>query len=111
MAFSPDGKSLAYGTGTQVQILSVPALKEYASFEGGPGVFQDVAFLPDGKTLALCTNDGQVQLWNLKTGRDVVTLSAHRQRASGLAISRDGNIMASSGADKTIRIWRAASGR
>ncbi len=52
-----------------------------------------IAITPDGTTLVSGSDDRQVNLWNLKTGKWLI------------AISPDGTTLASGSADKTIRLW------
>ncbi|MEZ6121094.1 MAG: hypothetical protein R3C28_31630 [Pirellulaceae bacterium] len=112
VAISPDSKLLAWARGYRIDLLRTgwpesPELTLWKTLEGEP--VSNVEFLPDGKTLATTNSNGSVTLWNLESGRDVVSVSAHGSSyATGLAASRDGNILVSSGADNSIRIWRAS---
>lgn len=65
----------------------------------------------DGKLLASGGQDGRVKLWQMKSGKLVHTLKAHRLLVSGLAFSPDGHSLASASWDGTIRIWDVRRGR
>jgi WD40 repeat protein len=51
-----------------------------------------------------------VRLWEVPSGRPLATLEGHSGGAWGVALTGDGRILASSGADGTIRLWEAGSG-
>jgi len=109
IAFSPDGKTLAYQTNRRlIELLNVPNLRVRDTILGSTSRKWGVAFSHDGKSLVSSESQGMIRISNLDTGRDIVAIAAHRGMVTGLAISQDGNMMASSGADKSIRIWRAS---
>jgi WD40 repeat protein len=71
-AFSPDGKVLASGSGSQVILMDAATKRatrtlEWEANEKGGG-FGNVTFSPDGQTLAISTW-GSVQLWDLAKGQ------------------------------------------
>ncbi|WP_073071123.1 WD40 repeat domain-containing protein [Phormidesmis priestleyi] len=65
---------------------------------------------PDGKILASSTHD-IIHLWNLETGKKQRTLSGHRDWVSALAISPDGQTLASASLDRTIKLWNLETGQ
>ena len=72
---------------------------------------QDVAFSPDGKTLALASRQGTVQFWEAATGKLMETLKGHSSAVNALAFSPDGRTLASGGTDQTIRLWNVETRR
>jgi WD40 repeat protein len=72
------------------------------------GVY-DLAFSPDGRTLASYGDGGGLTLWNVATRQVALTLKGHMGWVSGIAFSRDGNLMVTAGADATVRLWPAVT--
>jgi WD40 repeat protein len=70
-----------------------------------------VAITPDGKTLACGIGYEAVKLWDAATGRERLSIQAHRARVWGLAISPDGTLLASGAWDGTIKFWDLLTGK
>lgn len=74
------------------------------------GVVRSVVFSPDGKTLAISTNPGTTQLWNVT--HDQLTLDIDTQLGGdSVAFSPDGKTLAVSIGGGTIRLWDIAEHR
>jgi WD40 repeat protein len=67
----------------------------------------EIEISQDGKVLAAVSDGayGQLKIWQLDGPRESVEVNAHRDRVTGLAISWDGTMVATSSADATIKIW------
>jgi WD40 repeat protein len=92
------------------------------TFQGCTGSVKSVAFSPDGKTLVGgCTftrwydqrgrSRGEIQLWDVVTGRECVTLPGHTSWVSCVAFRPDGKTLASASLDQTIKLWDVATGQ
>jgi WD40 repeat protein len=64
-----------------------------------------LAYAPDGATLAVGQQDGQITLWDSFTGCKLSTLFGHADFVASLAFSQDGTTIASSGGDRAVRVW------
>ena len=65
---------------------------------------------PDGKLLATCSYDRQINLWDVASGKLVRTFTGHNGAVFDLAFSPDGAILASASADDTVKIWNVQPG-
>ena len=69
-----------------------------------------LAFSPDGTTLALGCRGQTVKLWNTRTGTLLHTLSGDAQMVTCVAFSPDGHTIASGGGGGAVRLWDVKSG-
>ena len=70
----------------------------------------DVAFHPDGERVASAGADGQVLIWETRTGKILDSLDGHEGKVIAVAFSPDGGTIASGGEDGVIRLWLAEDG-
>ncbi|MGE0883454.1 MAG: AAA-like domain-containing protein [Blastocatellales bacterium] len=73
-------------------------------------VESSVAFFPDNSRLATCGFDSMVKIWDILTGKRIMTLSGHQGNVWSIAISPDGRTLASSGEDNFVKVWDATNG-
>ena len=74
------------------------------------GVVNYIAFHPSGKTLASCSTDLTIKLWNLQTYQVFKTLQGHEHEVSSVEYMPGGDFLLSSSRDHTIKMWDATSG-
>ncbi len=79
----------------------------------GPiGSYWNLAFSPDGRTLAAASyGDGCVRIWEVATGKPLHTLREHHQHVFGLAFHPDGKLLASGASDGVVRLLETSSGK
>jgi hypothetical protein len=110
MAFTPDGRTLAAGSGARnVRLWDLATRRPIATIKRQLTAGEEISLSPDGKTLALISGDSTVKLWSLAAGQEVATLKGHAGLLSGIEFSPDGRILATANFDGSVRLWRAAS--
>jgi WD40 repeat protein len=71
------------------------------------GIVHDVAVSPDGRpALSAGFSDSSVKLWDLNTGRPVVSFEGHLGEVLGVDFSANGKHAISSDAVATVRLWK-----
>ncbi|MBK7935779.1 MAG: PD40 domain-containing protein [Lewinellaceae bacterium] len=70
-----------------------------------------VAFSPDGKQLATASEDNTAKIWDLNTGKNVLTLERHKASVEGIAFSPDGKWLATASEDSSAVIWDLQTGK
>jgi WD40 repeat protein len=118
VAFSPDGKTLAFGgTGNTVRLIDLegqPA-REQTWNQGGPETnVESLVFSPDGKALACARGNGAILRWDVAAGAELPPLAKLGGPVKQIAYSPDGTLLAASGLennDAVVRIWKVATGQ
>ena len=64
---------------------------------------------PDG-ILATSHADGNISLWEITSGKSLLTLKGHFSFTFGLAFSSDGKILATGGHDHLVKLWDMETG-
>jgi WD40 repeat protein len=70
----------------------------------------DLAFHPNSRLLAIPSSDNRIRVWDVASGREVLTLRGHNGRVLRVAFSPDGRLLASTSEDRTVKVWDLAAG-
>jgi RNA polymerase sigma factor (sigma-70 family) len=119
VAFSPDGRLLALGSGEAViDFWDVAAGCLIRKLNGHRKYITAVAFSPDGNTLASASGgDRSIRLWDPATGKELRQWEGIRKDRNPedwihtLVWSPNGKVLASGGNAKVIRLWDVATGK
>jgi WD40 repeat protein len=109
VALSADGKNFAAGMEDgNVILFEVEGGKELKTVKAHEAAVYDVAFSPDGATLATCSTDKLAKLWDWKAEMPMekAKLEGHGDAIWAVAWSKDG-ALATAGADRKIKLWTA----
>ncbi|GAB1540530.1 hypothetical protein NUACC21_31990 [Scytonema sp. NUACC21] len=124
VAISPDGQAIASGShDNTVKLWQMSTGKLVRTlgrwFSGHCNIVNAVAFSPDGRFLVSGSSDETIKLWDISTGKEVRTFSGHASWVNSVAFSPSplnpsykqgfGRMLASGGADGTIRLWLAST--
>lgn len=117
VAFSSDGRLLASASGDNKSTVNTVTLWDTASwqpvrtFNGHERAVVAVAFSPNEEELVASAGyDGNIRLWNARTGDETLTLEGHSAWIHKLVFGPHGKRLASAGSDNTVMIWDVADG-
>ena len=68
-----------------------------------------ICWTTDSKRLIHGGNDGRLHIWNPMSGTELLSIMAHPQGVTSLAVTPDGSKIVSGGKDGLIRVWDASS--
>ena len=65
-----------------------------------------MAFHPEDRVVASCSEDKSIKLWNLDDGGLISTMRGHGEAVSSLAFKPDDpNVLVTGSWDKTVKLW------
>lgn len=107
LRMSPDGTFLA-AAASQPRLWELPSRREiWRVFFKGEESGLDLAFSPNGQTLAIGTTQGNVYLYEPATGRERAVIKTGVPYVNSVAFSPCGLMLASAGRDCAPLIWDA----
>ncbi len=88
-----------------VRLWDLATRREAPRLRGHPVTAWQVAFSPDGQTLASCSSDQKVNLWDVASRTLLASMVGHESEVWSLAFSPDGKQLFSGSKDETIAVW------
>jgi WD40 repeat protein len=113
LAVAPDRAALAAvgeGDDKLVLVWDVATGRERTRLKGHERGVLTLAFSPDGRRLASANPFEPVRVWDVQTGRTVLSFE-EPHGAMALAFSPDGRTLASACMSGTVRLWDAGTGK
>lgn len=106
--YSPDGKTLAVGSGDgEIKFFDPESLHLKYTLSGHFKPILSVAFNKENKYLVSGSSDQMVKVWNLQSKKEIKSLvNFHKGMVKAISFNPKSNSFATSGVDKTIKLWK-----
>lgn len=112
ISFSPDGETIAVGTGyTNIELISpdcqsIRQLQHHQDdFSQSDLGVESVTFSPNGQIIASGGGDGSIKIQTL-TGEMLARMTDHESWVTSVVFSSDGQMVASASRDGTVKLWQ-----
>jgi WD40 repeat protein len=113
LMFSSDGQKLFVGNWkASILVFDLPSAELTSTLKGHSSVITCLSISPDGNTLASCSHDRSLKLWDItRAGPPQTVTIGHRSDAAWLRFSDDSKLLVTNGFDGTVRLWDVESRR
>lgn len=109
VAVSPNGEQIAVGLSSGISFYHAKSLLQEHFIQTGVWV-RNLAYSPDGQTLAAGLFDGTTRIWRISDGTLVRILEGHTGWVRSIAFSHDGKFIVTAADDDTVRVWSVEDG-
>jgi WD40 repeat protein len=76
-------------------LINLSKWRALTTLQGHSGYVNSIAFSPDSKYLASCSDDNMVKIWSVESQTEITTLQEHSANVYSVAFSPDGKYLAS----------------
>jgi WD40 repeat protein/serine/threonine protein kinase len=111
LRFSPDGQRIAVLGSDRVLIISTKNGEQVAPISSGNGSIADAAFVSANSVRIVSIEDGRLLIRDSNSNSKPRFVENGPSPIVNAAISRDGAVIATASADRTIQLWNAIDGR
>jgi WD40 repeat protein len=94
LALAPERNQLAFAIGQDPATFDLKRPAKHLPLAKQSSDVQELCFSPDGTRLACATAAGTGMVWDSATGKELLTVKAPAGKASRVAFSRDGGLLA-----------------
>ena len=112
LSFSQDGRTFATVMWDEIRLWDTTTWKLRGTLKGHIGALGGVSLLPDGHSLVSCGTDRTLRLWQWPVDQPSNAvgrvIGAHLDAALCLAVTRDGNMLATGANDGSVKLWNIA---
>ncbi|GMY34068.1 WD40 domain-containing protein [Fagus crenata] len=106
-ALSKNDSYLMSASGGKFSLFNMITFKRMTTFMPPPPATTCVAFHPhDNNVVAIGIDDSSIHIYNVRVDEVKSKLKGHQNKVTGLAFSKDLNVLVSSGADAQLCVWR-----
>jgi WD40 repeat protein/tRNA A-37 threonylcarbamoyl transferase component Bud32 len=111
VAFRSDGKAVLIGTWPTAHIIDTATGKPQGAPIDCGAAIRSAAFTPDGGTVLIGMETGNVQRWAIDRPGLIGPVMKHQGAVAALALSPDGRTLLTGSTDRTARLWVTATGQ
>jgi WD40 repeat protein len=112
LAAGPDSDTLIYGGADHtVRILQISTQRELKTLKGHKMSAGGVAVMKDGSRIASGDGNGEIIVWDAKSGKTLHRLKGHEMEINCLVFLGATSTFATGSTDETIKIWDVRNGK